>query len=209
MPAADSSSRDQILDAAEELFAKKGFDASTIKQIGARARLNPALIYYYFGGKDDLYHAVLERLVGGLVARGRAALDRPASPPEAIRALVRAQLEFVLASPSLPKIMVREMVDHDARHAKGIILETVAGLFDRLCGVIEAGQREGVFRSDVEPRFAAVSTISQVAYFILARPAITLFFGERGSIPAETFTDFGRHAGDFAVHALSQVEALP
>ena len=53
-----------------------------------------------------------------------------------------------------------------------------------------------------------MSTISQVAYFILARPAITLFFGERGGIPAETIADFGRHAGDFAVHALSQAEAL-
>ena len=210
MTTATATTRDQILDAAERLFARQGFDPTTIKAIGGEAGLNPALLYYYFRSKEELYRAVLQRVVGGLVERGRAGLDGARSPEQAIRALVGAQVEFLLTRPNAPKLFVREMVDHDARHAESVILQVAAGLFQRLCGVIEEGQRTGVFRADVEPRFAAVSTVAQVVYFMIARPAVAVFFGQgAGGIPDETARAFGRHAAEFAVHALSTPERSP
>jgi TetR/AcrR family transcriptional regulator len=198
------SARDQILDAAEDLFARKGLGPTTIKEIGAVAGQNPALLYYYFGSKEELYRAVLQRVMGGMLARGGAVFDSAPSPPEAIRALVEAQMEYILSHPRAPRLLVREMIDHDARTAQAMLLQVAAGLFERLCGVIEQGQREGCFRRDVEPRFAAISTIAQVVYFTIARPAIGLFFreGTRG-VPEATAHQFGRHAGEFAVRALS------
>jgi AcrR family transcriptional regulator len=150
---------------------------------------------------------VLQRVMSGMLARGGAALDATPAPPDAIRALVAAQMEFVLTHPNAPRLLVREMIDHEARRAEAMLLQTAAGLFQRLCQVIEQGQREGHFRADVEPRFAAVSTIAQVVYFIVARPAIGLFFGEgaRG-VPEATARKFGRHAGEFAVNALQSPE---
>ena len=202
-----ATSRSQLLDAAEALFARKGFEATTVKEIGRATGLNPALIYYYFAGKEELYKAVLERMVSSLVTRGGAALDLAGAPEEAIRALVRAQVEFLLGHPHLPRLLFRELVDHDAEHAQEVILQLAAGLFDRLCKLIKQGQASGVFRKELEPRFAAVSTVSQVAYFILARPAIGVFFGRGpGGVPDETVREFGRHAGDFAVHALTMKE---
>src|SRR6266542_135144 len=159
-PSPSPSTRDQILDAAERLFARKGFDPTTIKEIGAEAKLNPALLYYYFRDKEELYRAVLQRVAGDLVTRGRAGLDAAATPELAIRALVGAQVEFLLNHPNAPKLLVREMVDHDARHAEAIVLQLAAGIFRRLCELIEEGQRAGRFSREVEPRFAAVSTIA-------------------------------------------------
>jgi AcrR family transcriptional regulator len=198
--------REGILDAAEQLFARQGLEATTIKQIGRAARQNPALLYYYFAGKDELYRAVLQRLVAAMLARGTAVLDGAANPADGIRALVAAQMEFVLTHPNAPRLLVRELIDHDARRAETLLLEVAAGLFQRLCRVIEQGQREGRFRSDVEPRFAAVSTIAQVVYFVVARPAIALFFGSDGGpreVPDAVARQFGRHAGEFAVQALA------
>lgn len=204
---ASSSTRDQILDAAQRLFALKGLDPTTIKQIGTESQLNPALIYYYFANKEELYRAVLRRLAENLVSRGAAALQVPASPAQAIRALVNAQVGFLTTHPDAPKLIVRELIDHDARHAEELILRVATGIFQRLSAVIAAGQKSGVFRSDLEPRFAAVSTISQVVYFTLARPAIGVFLGQgAGGVSSETTAAFGRHAADFAVYALSQGE---
>ena len=201
------TAQDQILDAAETLFARQGFGPTTIKEIGAKAELNPALLYYYFGSKEELYKAVLQRIVTGLAARGTEVIESAAAPADAIRALVETQVEFLLGNPNMPKLLVREMIDHEAKHAEAVVLKLAAGLFHRLCGVIERGQREGVFRTDVEPRYAAVSTISQVVYFMIARPAIAIFFGlAPGGVPEDTARAFGRHAGDFAVRALSPVE---
>lgn len=204
----EASAERHILDAAESLFARQGFEATTIKEIGTRSGLNPALLYYYFGGKEALYRAVLGRIVQGLIAEGGAALDAAASPAEAIRALVSTQVRFLLAHPNAPRLFIREMVDHEARRAHALVLQVSAGLFERLCAAIEAGQRAGRFRRAVEPRFAAVSTVAQVVYFLLARPAIGVFFGvgAKGITP-EMAVAFGRHAGDFAVHALSVPES--
>jgi AcrR family transcriptional regulator len=202
-PASDT--RDLILDAAEELFARQGLGPTTIKQIGEAARQNPALLYYYFGNKEGLYHAVLHRVVSALVARGGAALRASPSPPEAVRGLVKAQVEFVLTHPNAPKLLVREMIDHDAREAETLLLETAAGLFERLCTVIRRGQQSGVFRKDVEAHFAAVSTISQAMYFMVARPAISLFLHE--PVTPATARAFAKHAGDFAVSALQDGSA--
>jgi TetR/AcrR family transcriptional regulator len=199
----ETEAQGQILEAAEELFARQGFDPTTIKQIGVKAGLNPALLYYYFENKEELFRAVLARMIQGLIERGGAVLDQEAEPADAIRALIGAQVEFFLGHPNA-RLFVRELIDHDARHAEAVILKVAAGLFQRLCDVIERGQRTGVFRRDVEPRFAAVSTIAQVVYFIIARPAVGIFFGSgpRG-ISDATVREFGRHAGEFAVRALS------
>ena len=198
-----SSARAQILDAADALFARKGLEPTTIKEIGAAAKQNPALLYYYFGSKEELYRAVLQRVMSGMLSRGSAAFDAAPAPADAIRALVSAQMEFVLAHPNAPRLLVREMIDHEAREAEAMLLQLAAGLFQRLCGVIEQGQRDGCFRANVEPRFAAISTIAQVVYFIIARPAIGLFIGAgaRG-VPEPIAQQFGRHAGEFAVRAL-------
>lgn len=205
--AASPAARQQILDAAEKLFGMQGFDPTTIKQIGAEATLNPALIYYYFDSKEELYKAVLQRIVTTLTERGTEALETPAAPADMIRALVSTQVEFLLDNPSAPRLFVREMIDHDAKRAEAVVLQLAAGLFHRLCGVIERGQREGVFRQDLEPRYAAVSTISQVVYFMIARPAVAIFFGlAPGGVPDDTVRSFGHHAGEFAVRALSPVE---
>lgn len=196
--------RDQILDAAQRLFAKKGLDPTTIKEIGAESGLTPALLYYYFGNKEALYRAVLLRFGEALIARGTAALDRSATPTDSIRALVNAQVQFLTTHPDAPKLIVRELIDHDARHAEELILNVAAGIFHRLAAVIEAGQKSGVFRSDLDPRFAAVSTISQVVYFTLARPAVGIFLGRTaGGVTDATVAAFGRHAAEFAVRALS------
>jgi AcrR family transcriptional regulator len=199
-----AATRDKILDIAETLFARKGYDRATIKQIGAGAGLNPALIYYYFAGKEGLYKAVLQRLFDTVLAQGGAVLDGSAAPDQAIRRLLALQAEWLLARPNLYRLLVREMVDHEARHAQEVMLQMATGPFQRLCRVIQQGQRDGVFRTDLEPRFAALSTIAQVVYFFIFRPAVGVFFGQGpAGVPDQTARDFARHAGDFALSALS------
>lgn len=207
MTGAVPAAREQILDAAESLFARQGLEATTIKQIGEAADLNPALLYYYFDDKEKLFHAVLERALQHLIERGSAALAESTDPRDAIRALAAAQVEFILSHPNVIKLVLRELLDHDARHAQPMLLKVSAALFQRLCDAIRRGQQMGLFRPELEPRFAAVSTISQVIYFSIARPAVGIFFGKGpGGVSDDTVRAFGRHAGDFAVSALTRPE---
>jgi TetR/AcrR family transcriptional regulator len=194
-------SRELILHTAERLFARQGFGPTTVKQIATEAGLNVALIYYYFRDKEGLYHSVLERIVNNLIQHVAPALSRGGTPGEAIAELVRLQARVLLDSPNVPRLMVREMVDHDASHAKPYISRLAANLFTRLCETIEHGQKRGEFRTDLDPRFAAISTLSQMVYFAIAQPAVRMLLAREDSDDSLR-SAFTAHAASFALAAL-------
>src|SRR5687767_15851524 len=107
-----SSTRSQILDAAEGLFARKGYDATTIKEIGRASGVNPALLYYYFAGREDLYKAVLQRLFDTILSQGGAVLDGSVPQPEPFRRRLALQPEGLLPGPIPYGLLVRYWVDH-------------------------------------------------------------------------------------------------
>ncbi|TFG47004.1 MAG: TetR/AcrR family transcriptional regulator [Gemmatimonadales bacterium] len=196
-------SRTSILDAAELLFARRGFQSTTIKAIAGAAGVNTALLYYYFPDKQGLYHAVLERAFGGLILEGEDRLAGALDPEQAVRAFVALQAAYFGRHPNRPHLFVRELLDHGAEHAAGQLTRLAATLFRRLHEIIERGQAAGQFRPDLEPRRAAISVISQLAWFQVARPAIGILVGAGTAGPSSSWVDeFSMHAADFAVSAL-------
>ena len=98
-----------ILRAAQEVFAKKGFDGTTIAEIAKRSGLPKANIYYYFGTKQGIYRAV----IAALLSEWNAAFEHIAAdrePDRAIEAYVRAKLEFSRRNMSASKIFANENV---------------------------------------------------------------------------------------------------
>src|SRR5687768_48364 len=94
------STKDAILDAAETLFAGRGFRGTSIKNIGEAADINPALLYYYFHDKTGLYRAVLRRIGDGLLGQGREAIRASGDPVTLVRAIVQAQSAFISQHPN-------------------------------------------------------------------------------------------------------------
>ena len=195
--------RTSLLDAAELLFARKGFHSTTIKAIAGAAGVNTALLYYYFPDKQGLYHSVLERAFGGLIAEGEARGVEQLAPEAGIRAFVTLQASYFGAHPNRPHLFVRELIDHGAEHAAGQLTRLAVTLFRRLCDVIERGQASGHFRPDLDPRRAAISTLSQVAWLQVARPAIGILVGAGPGGPSPRWIEeFSAHAAEFALAAL-------
>lgn len=81
-----SATRVALLDAARELFVERGFDATTVRDIAARAGVNQALLFRYFGSKDALFLAALDDPGAHMVT---------GTPPESLVARI---LELLLAS---------------------------------------------------------------------------------------------------------------
>lgn len=98
-PAAAGGTRARILDAAEALFAERGFEGTTVRDITEAAHANIAAVNYHFGSKEELLRAVTDRVVEPLNARRRelvAALDTRTTPPPVaavLDAFVRPDIE--------------------------------------------------------------------------------------------------------------------
>ena len=205
MPAPDSTTA--ILDAAEALFARQGFAATTIKAIGREAGVNPALLYYYFPDKERLYHAVLERRLGNASREIGERLTGSLPPLETLAQVLRGYARLMHGAPNLPRLLAREFADHQAEHALPMIREISAGLFQKICDVIRAGQSGGSIRGDLDPRFTAVSLVSQMAWFFVAQPAVSRMLGYEGVVPAARVERYVDHAVRFSLAALTSAPA--
>lgn len=199
------NAREALLDAAESQFAAHGFDGTTIKLIAGAVGVNTALLYYYFADKEALYAAVIARLLGRLSEQMARSMSAGASPDDAIRAFAATQGAVFAANPRMIKIVGRELIDHDARHAQAPIRQLAATTFARLHALVSAGQKAGLFRNDIDARFAAVSIVAQTAYFHFARPAVEILLAGGKPLTAATKHAFAEHVATFSLAALAPV----
>jgi TetR/AcrR family transcriptional regulator len=109
------ASRRAILDAAETLFAQRGYERASLGEIGRRAGVSAALPAYFFGGKRALYEAVLERLLSEreerlepLAARAADELERTGELRPALELLIDGYIDFLLERSALVRLMGRE-----------------------------------------------------------------------------------------------------
>jgi AcrR family transcriptional regulator len=106
-PAKPASTKDRILDAAERLFAEKGFAQTSLRDITTEAEVNLAAVNYHFQSKEHLIGAVFERRIGPLNEQRLAMLDRleerAAGGPVAVEDILRAVIEPVLRMVSTPE----------------------------------------------------------------------------------------------------------
>jgi len=99
--------RERILKASERLFAERGYDATSVRTIVAKARVNQAAINYHFGGKDGLYREVLRAAFRALTEQQLAHAEeaKTMSREQALGEFVRRQLQSLIARDELSRYM--------------------------------------------------------------------------------------------------------
>jgi AcrR family transcriptional regulator len=115
-PAQDSKLPDvraALLAAARSLFAGRGFHEVSTREIARAAKVNPAMIHYYFGDKEGLYRAMLDAVFSRLVAEVRklAASSDGSSP---IVEILQLYAETLVRDPWIPRLMIREVLSDGA-----------------------------------------------------------------------------------------------
>jgi TetR/AcrR family transcriptional regulator len=103
-------SRGAILQAAVREFAREGVAGARTDAIARAAKVNKALLYYYFKDKEALYGAVLDQVFGGLIACVGEVLSRDLPPRDKIIAYAGAHFDYVASHPLYPRIVQGEMM---------------------------------------------------------------------------------------------------
>jgi TetR/AcrR family transcriptional regulator len=110
--------REAILAAAEDVFAREGFDGSSMQQIGEAAGVARSTPAYFFHSKEALYEAVLARAVARAqeaMARAYAEGDHHHSPEAAVESYVEAFLDFLARDPNFVSLIQRESLGDGSR----------------------------------------------------------------------------------------------
>lgn len=103
------SKREVILDAAEQLFAESGFDKTTTRAIATKAGVNIAMLSYYFGSKEKLLYAVLERFSDGLAKVFSHIEEMYSTPEDRLRNWILAYVDYIFNHPNHARIVYRQV----------------------------------------------------------------------------------------------------
>lgn len=124
-PAGDRDSRQDLLDAAAELFIEHGYTATSTRAIADRAGLRQASLYHYFGGKEDILAVLIEGTVRPSLHTGRALLSADASPLAKLWTLCRFDLSLLCGGPHnlgvlylRPEIQTPRFAEFHAEHTE-------------------------------------------------------------------------------------------
>jgi AcrR family transcriptional regulator len=140
-----------IIKVATAEFAANGYAGARVDEIAARTRTTKRMIYYYFGSKENLYLAVLERAYAEIRSVERDVHVDEVTPVVALRRLAEATYDHHTTHEEFMQLVSIENV-HRAEYVKRseAILTQNASAIDLLSQVLDRGVREGVFRADLD-----------------------------------------------------------
>lgn len=132
--------RERLLEAAGEVFAKRGFRAATVREISRLARANVAGVNYYFGDKEMLYSAVLQHTFRSAVQKypPDMGLGENASPEERLHAFVLSFLYRVLdeGRPAWHGRLVAQEIAEPTKALDNVVGNVIRPLHDRLRKIV-------------------------------------------------------------------------
>ena len=194
--------RESILSAAQHEFAAKGLSGGRVDAIARRARANKRMIYHYFGNKDGLYLAALERVYEDLRGTEKTLDLADLAPEAAIRRLVEFTFDYSRHHPEMISLINNENL-HGAKHLRRSrkVRELHSPFLTLIGDILRRGVAQGVFRPDLDPVDLYI-TIAAVGYFYLSnnQTLSTIFGRDLGS--AAACRRRKRHNVDVILHAI-------
>jgi len=174
-PADTSDQRERLLDAALARFVDAGVAASNLREIARAAGVTPALVNYYFGGKDALVAAVFAERFLPAFSELPARLANT-SAEGLIPAFVRGVYAGVARHPWLPALWVREILTPGGAFREAMMSDAAPKLAPLLVHRFAELQRAGRLNPDLDPRLMIVSLIGLTLFPLAAKPVWSRLF---------------------------------
>jgi len=146
--------RERILQAAERVFAKRGFFAARVSEIAKDAGVADGTIYLYFKNKDDLLISLFEARMHQVNDELRAQVAKEKTPLGQLRAFIRRYLQLVADEPAAAEVLTIEL-RQSSKFMKEYENPQFADFLRLLGGIIAAGQEKGELDAAVPSHVAA------------------------------------------------------
>jgi len=145
-----SARRTQLVEIARALFAKRGFEATSVEEIAARAKVSKPIVYEHFGGKEGLYAVLVDREMDHVVTRIAEAIST-GTPRERVERAVLAFLTYVRDQPDGFVVLSRDAPVTLAHGGMSSLLNDVA---ERVADVFATTFKKAGYDSKTAPIYA-------------------------------------------------------
>ncbi len=171
-PALDARRRgqdtaDRILDAAEVLFAERGFSGTTLRDVASRVGVRNPSLYNHFASKEALYSAVLERVTYPLLESLNELLADSEQGADSTRRFVEHIWELLARHPNLPRLIQHETLTGGGRLSP-TLRDAIRPIFERAREAVESSPARQHWKEDQLPLLVLAMYHTVVGYFSIA-----------------------------------------
>jgi len=188
-----SSPKLRILETAQELFAARGFDGVSVRDIADQAQVNVAMINYYFGNKDGLYLGIVENYIEEMTGALQNALSNNDDPRVRLRAFINCYTDFLFARPKAAQLIL-QVEGHDGEFLGRLVKKYLASTQAQLVEILNQGIKEGFFRP-VDPNLTFISLMGSMIWYFVGWPVFSRFPGMENYIE-DNRAGFAQHTWD-------------
>jgi len=179
------TTKDKVIQSAIKLFAKKGFDATSMREIAERAGVTKPMIYYHYRNKEDLYFSLLDEYLSKFIQKVDGVFSLPISPQEKIQSFVELYIKHLKKNPKIFRIINREITGN-RKHLDKLTDNYFSKIHSALAKVIDDGIKEGSFKT-LDPHATAFTLIGTIVFYFAERTVIERLSG--GNIQTEKLID--------------------
>ena len=162
-----SDKQRHILEASEKLFATKGYDGTSVRDIAQEAGVNIAMISYYFGSKEKLLESLFQMRTFQVRNLIETMLqDNDTDPLQKMYQLVTNYVDRVMNYQHFHKIMIREQIAESETVVSTIIKDTKKRNRELIFNLISEGQKKGVFKKNIDITLMMMTMFGTINYMI-------------------------------------------
>ena len=148
---APPSSREKILDVAEELFSRRGYTGVGLREVAEQAGLGKSSLFHHFPSKDHLYCEVLGRVLRRIQLRLAPVIHADGPPADRLFRWVEALIDALAEHPATARLLIREMVEESTVAADDLpeavaVEQALAEVLDAVRALLAEGVESGAFR---------------------------------------------------------------
>jgi AcrR family transcriptional regulator len=149
--------REQILQAAQKLFADQGFRATNLNDVATQLGFRRQAVYHYFPSKEEILYELIDRAGQAVEASAKPTFDSDLPPVEKLAEIARNHVRQLLNNVDIFRIQFSELSKLTGNRAD-VLRRDMSTYVRRIANVIEAGQKDGTF-IDVPPMVQALLVI--------------------------------------------------
>lgn len=199
------SIRREILAKAKVLYAEKGFDGTSMRDIAQAASVNLSLIYYYFKNKEDLLLSILEEGFLRLHETLSKELDKSDDVIESIKNFIKVFISHILTQNKHHfMIMQQEIFMRQGRFFRKVMAKYEDNSWMRLQNIIKKGVETKIFRP-IDPKLAYFTLVGTIVYYAMSKPLILESLGKE-DYDEEFFNTLVQHITDSFLYGVINQE---
>lgn len=160
----------QILQVAEKLFAEKGFDGTSIRDIAKQANINIAMVSYYFGSKEKMLEALIYSRISDMKLQLESLSKEAISPVEKINKLIELYIHRINKNKGIYQILHFELTSKKREIDLKSFAEVKKQNFEIIKKIIVEGQEKGIFKKDINLILIPSSILGPFFHFQMNRP---------------------------------------